>query len=411
MSKRTVRSVEADYRGRRFLIGLYVVAVFLYWTSLYLYMPTLPLYVQGKTGNLALVGVILAMYGLWQAVVRLPLGIVVDWFGWRKPFVVVGFVLAGLGAVVTGTANDASGLLIGRTITGLAAGVWVVLVVAFSSLFPADEAVRASALLALVASFARMLATGATGWLNELGGYSLAFFLAGGAAALAIVIVLPIRERRRPPQTPSVRGIGQLVLRRDVLYPSLLNAVSQYSNWAVTFGFLPILAKQLGATDIVQSILVAMNIGLVTLGNLTTTAMVRRVGVRPLVYLSFLLMSFGIGELAFASSLFVLFFAQLCMGLAQGIGYPLLMGMSIEHVAEEERTTAMGLHQAVYAIGMFSGPWLSGILADAMGLRPMFLITSLFCSAMGLFGTRKLVQTEKEDKTRKSAPWTHAPHS
>jgi len=364
-------------------------------------MPTLPVYVQSKTGNLALVGVILSMYGLWQAVVRLPLGIVVDWLGWRKPFVVVGFVLAGLGAVVTGIANDASGLLIGRTITGLAAGVWVVLVVAFSGLFPADEAVRASALLALVASFARMLATGATGWLDELGGYSLAFFLAGGAAALAIMIVLPIRERRRTPQMPSVRGIGRLVLRRDVLYPSLLNAVSQYSNWAVTFGFLPILAKQLGATDIVQSILVAMNIGLVTLGSLTTTAMVRRIGVRPLLYVSFLLMSFGIGELAFASSLFVVFFAQLCMGLAQGIGYPLLMGMSIEQVAEEERTTAMGLHQAVYAIGMFSGPWLSGILADAMGLRPMFLITSLFCSAIGLLGTRKLVETRKEDKSRK----------
>ncbi len=401
MSKSIVRSAETDHRERRFSIGLYAVAVFLYWTSLYLYMPTLPVYVQSKTGNLALVGVILSMYGLWQAVVRLPLGIVVDWLGWRKPFVVVGFVLAGLGAVVTGIANDASGLLIGRTITGLAAGVWVVLVVAFSGLFPADEAVRASALLALVASFARMLATGATGWLDELGGYSLAFFLAGGAAALAIMIVLPIRERRRTPQMPSVRGIGRLVLRRDVLYPSLLNAVSQYSNWAVTFGFLPILAKQLGATDIVQSILVAMNIGLVTLGSLTTTAMVRRIGVRPLLYVSFLLMSFGIGELAFASSLFVVFFAQLCMGLAQGIGYPLLMGMSIEQVAEEERTTAMGLHQAVYAIGMFSGPWLSGILADAMGLRPMFLITSLFCSAIGLLGTRKLVETRKEDKSRK----------
>jgi len=396
---------------RRFLFGLYAAAVFLYWVSLYLYVPTLPVYVQSKTDNLALVGVILSMYGLWQAIIRLPLGIVVDWFGWRKPFVVAGFVLAGLGAVATGTANDATGLLVGRTITGLAASIWVVLVVAFSSLFPANEAVRASALLALVASFARMLATGATGWLNELGGYPLAFFLAGGAAALAIIIVLPMPEKRRPSQAPSVRGIGHLVLRQDVLLPSLLSAVGQYSNWTVTFGFLPILAKQLGATDVVQSILVAMNIGLVTLGNLTATAIVRRVGVKPLVCLSFLLMSFGAGELAFASSLLAVFFAQLCMGLSQGIGYPLLMGMSIEYVAEEERTTAMGLHQAVYAIGMFSGPWLSGILADAMGLRPMFLATSLSCLTMGLLGTRKLVQTKREDGSRKTAPKKHAHHS
>ena len=39
----------------------------------------------------------------------------------------------------------------------------------------------------------------------------------------------------------------------------------------------------------------------------------------------------------------------------------------------------MGLHQAVYAIGMFAGPWLSGILADAMGIRPMFGVTAFAC--------------------------------
>jgi len=78
------------------------------------------------------------------------------------------------------------------------------------------------------------------------------------------------------------------------------------------------------------------------------------------------------------------------MGLAQGIGYPVLMGMSIEHVADAERTTAMGLHQAVYAIGMFTGPWLSGILSEAMGIQPMFGMTAVACLVVGLAGTRWL---------------------
>ena len=68
------------------------------------------------------------------------------------------------------------------------------------------------------------------------------------------------------------------------------------------------------------------------------------------------------------------------------------MGMSIEQVAEAERATAMGLHQAVYAIGMFLGPWLSGILADALGIRPMFLVTCLACLTTGMLGTCKPVQ-------------------
>ncbi len=80
------------------------------------------------------------------------------------------------------------------------------------------------------------------------------------------------------------------------------------------------------------------------------------------------------------------------MGLAQGIGYPVLMGLSIQDVSERERTTAMGLHQSVYAVGMFAGPAVSGVLAKALGIRPMFGVTAFFCLALGLFATRWLTE-------------------
>jgi MFS family permease len=262
--------------------------------------------------------------------------------------------------------------------------------VVFSSLFPPHEAVRASAMLTLVGSVGRVLATGVTGSLNELGGYSLAFFLAAGAATLAVLVVLPAREKRRPPRQPSVGTIGSLITRRDVLLPSLLAALNQYANWTATFGFMPILARQLGATDVIQSALVSMNIGVVTLGNLVATTIVSRAGARHLVYLSFVLLSIGIGGAALAPSLSLLFASQFCIGLGQGIGYPVLMGLSIRYVADAERATAMGLHQAIYAVGMFCGPWLSGRLADIMGIRPTFGGTAFVCLVLGLFATRWL---------------------
>jgi len=381
---RAARSLTAGTSSRRLVIALYAMAVFLYWMALYLYLPTLPTYVQSKSENLALVGVVLSMYGLWQAIMRLPLGIAADWLGWRKPFIIAGFALAGLGAWTMGSAESVNGLIVGRSITGLAASMWVPLVVVFSSLFPPQDAVRATAMLTLIGSIGRVLATSVTGSLNELGGYSLPFFLAAGAAVLAIVVVLPARERVRPPRRPSVAGIGSLITRRDVLLPSVLNAVNQYANYAATFGFLPVLARQLGATDVALSMLVSLNIVLFTLGNLVATAVVGRIGARRLVVLSFALLSTGLGGAALAPSLPLLFASQFCLGLASGIVYPVLMGMSIQGVADAERTTAMGLHQAVYAIGMFGGPWVSGLLADAMGIRPMFGVTAGLCLALGL---------------------------
>jgi len=74
------------------------------------------------------------------------------------------------------------------------------------------------------------------------------------------------------------------------------------------------------------------------------------------------------------------------------MSYPVLMGMSIQYVADQERATAMGLHQAVYAIGMFAGPWLSGILADVLGILPMFGITAFLCPTAGLLCTRGLIR-------------------
>ncbi len=114
-------SHKSGVGNRRLMITLYAIAVFLYWIALYLYVPTLPTYVQSKSDNLAMVGVVLSMYGLWQAVIRLPLGIVADWLGWRKPFIVLGLVLVGLGAWTMGVADSVNGLIIGRAITGLAA--------------------------------------------------------------------------------------------------------------------------------------------------------------------------------------------------------------------------------------------------------------------------------------------------
>ncbi|MCD6520665.1 MAG: MFS transporter [Anaerolineae bacterium] len=378
--------------SRRVMIVLCATAVFLYWIALYLYVPTLPTYVASKTDNLALVGVVLSMYGLWQALVRLPVGIAADWVGRRKPFIIVGFGLAALGAWLMGTAQEVNGLLVGRAVTGLAAGTWVPLVVLFSSLFPPEEAVRASSLLTLVGSVGRLLATSLTGSLNELGGYPLAFFGAAGAAILAILIILPSREKVRPPKTPSVRQIGRLIARRDVLLPSLLSVVAQYANFGATFGFIPILAKSLGATGVELSILASIHMGVSTVGNLTATIAAKRIGARRIVILAFLLLCGAIAGASIAPSVYVLFAVQFCIGLAMGTVYPVLMGLSIRYVDDSERTTAMGLHQAIYAIGMFGGPAASGVIANALGIRPMFLLTAVVCLGLGLLGVRWLVK-------------------
>ena len=158
-STQTLAKIKTQAHSRRGLLVLYIAAVVFYWMSLYLYVPTLSVYAATKTENLALVGIVLAQYGLWQAVTRFPLGIAADWIGRRKPFILAGFALGGLGALWMGLTGSINGLIIGRALTGLAASVWVLLVVAVNGQFPPEEAVRITALLSGVNSVARMAAT------------------------------------------------------------------------------------------------------------------------------------------------------------------------------------------------------------------------------------------------------------
>ena len=380
----------AGTSNRKLKIASYMAVVFLFWVSLFIYVPTLPTYVQSKVDNLAVVGVVLAMYGLWQAVLRLPVGIIADWWGRRKPFIVAGLVFSGLGAWLMAIAGDAVELGAGRAMIGVAAAAWVPLVAGFSSLFPAHQAVRATAILTVVFSAGRVVATSMTGFLNEWGGYSPAFYAAAGAAALAVIILLPTREQRRPAKRPSVQGIGRLITRKDVLLPSLLAAINLYVDWTTAYGFSPILVKQLGGSDIAQSMLVTLHITATIVGNLGTTLLVNRLDARRLVLLGFGLSTSGLALAAYAPALAALFVAHILLGLAYGVSYPVLMGLSIQYVDDSERTTAMGLHQAVYAIGIFAGPWISGLLANAFGIQPMYAITAVGCLALSWLGVARL---------------------
>ena len=134
-------------------------------------------------------------------------------------------------------------------------------------------------------------------------------------------------------------------------------------------------------------------------GNMITTAAARRLGNVRLLYLSYVILSLGILIAALSGSLTGIFIAQILLGLGAGISGPLCMGMSIQKVEEAERATAMGLHQAVYAIGMFAGPWLSGILTkafggDQTGIQPMFAITAAACFLLSMILTRILSRRE-----------------
>jgi MFS family permease len=180
------------------------------------------------------------------------------------------------------------------------------------------------------------------------------------------------------------------VPRRDVWLPSLLSAMTHYVLFAATYGFLPILGQHLGLGDMAQGLLVSLNLASQVAGNLSVVALSRWVRPRRLAYVSFAALALGAGVAALATTPAFILLAQVCIGLGQGTSYPVLMGLSMRHVPDGERTVAVGTFQALYGVGMFAGPAISGVVARALGIQPMFAITGAACLALGWFGIGKL---------------------
>ena len=364
-------------------IPLYFAASMLYWAAQYIYVPTLPAYVKTAVASLTAVGVVLSMYGLWSAILRIPTGIIVDATGRTKAFLVGGFLLAAVGALIMGRGGSVGALTFGRALTGASTATWVPVMVVFAGFFPPEKTVFATSLLAISTSLGQVIATGSTGFLNQVGGYPLAFFVGAGLAVAATVLIASVRIPRTDsalPRTVNARSIMKIFARSDVLLPSFASAVCQFGVWAVVFAFLPLLARELGAGPILVSLLMTTNLVANTAANLFSTLGVKK-NQRPILFGSFAVFAAGAILAAAARSVPLLFAATSLMGIANGVFYPVLLGLSIEQVDSPHRTTAMGIHQAVYALGMFAGPWIGGILADALGIRAMFGVIAGFCVA------------------------------
>ena len=371
---------RAQPRASAFSLALFGASTFFFWASLYVYVPVLPLYAQQAGASLTMVGLIVGAYGVTQLIVRLPLGMWSDRLGRRLPFIAGGMLAAGLGALGLGLAHDPWLLFLSRALTGVGASAWVAFAVLFSSYFPPRQAVRAMSLITFVNGISQVVSTSVGGWIAQTYGWSAPFYVGVGLAVLGYICTLGLREEARPVASALTPRRVLAIMTVPLLVAVSVNAIlSQYASYVTTYAFTPIYAEQLGATRTEQGPLVTAMLLAYSLAMLVTSWLADRVGDRATVAWGMLLAAVSVAAVPFIESLGLLAADQALLGFGRGLAYPVLMGLSIRAVPQEQRATAMGFFQAVYAIGMFVGPSAGGPIADNFGLPAVFYSTAVVC--------------------------------
>ena len=348
--------------------------MFLYWGALYVYSPILSVYAVSLGATFTIVGVIVGAYGFVQMLLRIPVGIWSDRLGWRLPFLYAGHFFNLVGCLGLAFAPNAWWLVIARGVFGISASTWVGFTVLYASYFPPNETPKAMGVVSAINGISLTIFIGLGGQIAEVWGMTSTFYVGAVLAVLGIVTTISVAEQRVPRKAATVRQIQSVMTHPIVITTALISALNQYVIWATTFGFVPLYADGLGASKSALGVIGVIALLPYTLASLVNHRVAGRLGENRALFIGILVMAMTAFVVPLITNLPLLAITQGISGIGRGMTYPLLMGLSIRHIPDQERATAMGVFQATYAIGMFLGPMTCGALADVFGLSGAFVV-------------------------------------
>ena len=365
--------------ANRISILFFCIVNFLWWIGLYLYVPVLPVYIQSSGAQLGMVGVVLAAYAIPQVLLRIPIGVWSDRLGRRKPLVAAGIIFTSLGALGLGLVSTPWLLFIFRTVTGIGASMWVVFPLYFTSYYPAGDSGRAIGLISFVRSISLIAATVGGGFIADEFGLQQPFLIAALLGVFAIAALLFTREQRPPRlEAASWQSFMSTATSPLLLTVSVVAILLNFAVFTGVFGFIPIYAAEIGASSSQLGIITMINLGFSALAALAAPWVWERLSYRSAMIWGALLISVSLLVIPFTSAVPQLMAVQVSYGLGSGVLMTVLMTLSIHGIPQQQQATAMGVFQAVYAIGMLAGPLVSGFLGSSFGLSTVFYLTAIF---------------------------------
>jgi len=357
-------------------LPLFYAVTSLFWFALYAYVPYVAPYAEEMHTDVRMIGLITGSYGFTQMAIRFPLGIFSDKLRKRRIFIIVGLLFAAASGLVVYISPSPVSLLAARSLAGIAASSWVIFAVLCTAYKNPDETVKTMGILNACNSFGRMTALLFGGIVAEWHGFSYAFLLSGLAGLVGLALSSGIVEKSpKSTEPPKLSALMDVARDQQLLCTSLLAIFTQYLSFATTFGFTPIVATGLGATNLQLGLLgVASTLPGLFIAPFAGT-LVNKLGAKKTLIYCFLLSALSSMAMPLTQQIWHLFVIQILNNIGLITAYTTLMGLCLLKIPVESHATGMGFFQAVYGLGMFLGPFVMGFLIHELGLVPAFALT------------------------------------
>jgi DHA1 family multidrug resistance protein-like MFS transporter len=224
-----------------------------------------------------------------------------------------------------------------------------------------------------------IVATAGSGFIAENLGLRQPFIVAASMGVFALLALLFTRESFLSQDRKASWGdLVSVATGRVLLLVSAMAILLHYAIFTGVFGFIPIYAAEIGASNSQLGLITMINLASSALGALLAVWVCEKLGYRMAIICSAIFTGVSLLVIPFILSVPVLMAIQLSCGLGSGVLMTLLMMLSIRGVPRQYQATAMGVFQAVYAVGMMAGPLTSGFLGSNLGLSAVFFLAASF---------------------------------
>ncbi len=352
--------------------------------GLFMILPVFTLYAQGGAyGEVSgwMIGLAMGIYGLTQAGLQIPFGILSDRYG-RKIMIGVGLLIFAIGSILAALADDIVTVIIGRALQG-AGAVASVLLALVADLIPGDRRVRAMAVVGMSIGSAFFLSLLLGPILYQSISVPGIFWLTAILALCGFLLLLSV---------PSPRVLSN---SRQVTRESFFATLKNPQLAQIDFGVFSLHAIMTALFVAVPLVLVRTGVGIeqhgsVYFGVVLTSLLImlpmvimaekhKKTGVvYPLailmIFVSMLAMSFLDDQFWVLAAMLAVYFG----------GFNTLEALLPALISRKVDTSMRGTAMGVYSSAQFLGAFCGGVLGG--GLISLFSSNSVFigCAVLSL---------------------------
>lgn len=369
-----------------------LIIIALFWFAQYIYVPNTAPYLLAQKVTADFVGIIVGVYGGVQMSLRFPMGILADWLGKHKLIIIVGCAFSGGASVVRILESTGYGFLIANIMSGVASSLWVSFMLLSTKYITPERMQTQIGYLFAANNFGIMLAFITSAVCFEGFGMDFLCLCSALSGALAMLLALSLKEDdpayahlHEPPESkhrPLIADLVKVAKRKRIWFFAFLASIQQGVTMTTIMSFSNEAALRIGGSSYEMGLMTIVFILFNVISSYYS-------GKPPFTRISqgFLVSSalFLLAAYCFLSvmvtHIYLLIIIQVFLGWSFGFVFTIATSEAIVGVEHYRRSSAIGLFQALFAIGMTTVPIIAGriIELDDGDLKAAFFFQGWLC--------------------------------